>query len=54
MATNSNTTIKEKKIFSEFFAKFLRSISNFERFEKTMRLITHVFPNLWTAKYVFK
>ena len=40
---------KEKK-FDQFLAEFLKSILNFEYFEKKMSLIDFVFPKLRTRK----
>ena len=40
---------KEKK-FDQFLAEFLKSISNFEYFEKKISLIDFVFPKLRTRK----
>ena len=41
---------QKQKTFSEFFAAFLKSYLNFERFEKKMTLIAFVFSKLRTAK----
>ena len=40
---------KQKK-FDQFLAEFLKSILNFEYFEKKMSLIDFVFPKLRTQK----
>ena len=36
----------KNQYFFRFFAAFLKSTSNFEHFEKKMRLIAYVFPKL--------
>ena len=41
---------QKQKTFSEFFAAFLKSYLNFERFEKKLTLIAFVFSKLRTAK----
>ena len=41
-----------QKTFSEFFASFLKCISNLEHFEKKTTLIGYVFPKLATAEDV--
>ena len=43
---------KKQKTFSEFFAPFLRSISNFQHFNKTMDFIVHVIQKIQTVKSV--
>ena len=42
----------KRKTFSEFFAAFLKCISNFEHFEKKMTLIGYVSPKLESPKKV--
>ena len=41
---------QKQKDFSQFFAAFLKSILNFEYFEKKMTLTDFVFPRLQTPK----
>ena len=41
---------QKQKTFSEFFAAFLKSYLNFERFETKMTFIAFVFSKLQTAK----
>ena len=43
---------KKQKIFSQFFAPFLKSTSNFEDFEKKMTLTADVFQKFKTPKYM--
>ena len=43
---------KKQKKFSQLFAKFLKSRSNFEHFEKKMTRIAYVFPKVETANNV--
>ena len=43
---------KKEKDFSEFFAAYLKTKSNFEHFEKKMTLIGYVFLKLETEKDV--
>ena len=43
----------KQKTFSQFFASFLKSILNFELFQKRMTLIAEVFPKLRTPKHMF-
>ena len=42
----------KKKFFSWIFFAYLKSILNFEDFEKNMTLIADVFPKLQTLKNV--
>ena len=41
---------KKKKGFSQLFAQFLKSASNFEQFEKITSLIGYLLPKLQTLK----
>ena len=41
---------KNQKIFSQLFAQFLKSASNFEQFEKITSLIAYLLPKLQTLK----
>ena len=41
---------QKQKTFSQFFSAFLKSIENFEHFQKKMTLIDEVFPKLRTPK----
>ena len=45
---------KKRKIFSEPFAKFLKSRTNFTHFEKKITPIAFVFTDLQTAKDVVR
>ena len=45
---------EKKKIFSEFFAAFLKCALNFEHFQKKKTLIAYVFPKLTTTKDVLR
>ena len=45
---------QKKKTFSQFFSAFLKSILNFEHFQKKMTLIAHVFPKLPSPKKVIR
>ena len=44
----------KEKTFSWFFARYLKSTSNFKNFEKKMTFIADVFLKFWTAKDVVK
>ena len=41
---------EKQKSFSQFFAVFLKSNLNFERFQKEMTFIAFLYPKLPTAK----
>ena len=43
---------KKENTFSEFFALFLKSKSNFEHFEKRITLIAYVFSKVETTNDV--
>ena len=45
---------QKQKNFSEFFSAFLKSILNFEDFQKKMTLIADVFPKLPSPKKVIR
>ena len=45
---------QKQKTFSQFFFKFLKSILNFEHFQKKMTLIADVFPKLRTPEDVVR
>ena len=45
---------QKQKTFSEFFSAFLKSILNFEQFQKKMTLIADVFPKLPSPKKVIR
>ena len=45
---------QKQKTFSQFFLKFLKSILNFEHFQKKMTLIADVFPKLRTPEDVVR
>ena len=42
--------LRNKTFFINFFAAFVKSISNFEHFEKKMTFIAYVFPKLGNVK----
>ena len=46
--------LQKQKIFSQFFAAFLKARLNFEHFQKKMTLIAHAFWKLWTPKAVVR
>ena len=43
---------KKQKAFSQYFAAFEKSTSNFEHFENKMSLVADVFPKIETVKDV--
>ena len=43
---------QKQKTFSQFFSPYLKSILNFEDFQKNMTLIADVFPKLPSPKKV--
>ena len=45
---------EKQKTFSDFFCAFLKSILNFELFQKKLTLIAYVFPDLRTRKDVVR
>ena len=45
---------QKQKTFSDFFSAFLKSILNFEQFQKKMTLIADVFPKLPSPKKVIR
>ena len=45
---------QKQKSASQFFFAFLKSILNFEHFQKKLILIENVFPKLGTAKKVIR
>ena len=45
---------QKEKPFSQYSSGFLKSILNFEHFQKKMTLITDVFPTLRTSKDVVR
>ena len=45
---------EKQKTFSDFFCAFLKSILNFELFQKKLTLIAYVFPNLRPRKDVVR
>ena len=52
--TNLNAIISEIKKFLRFFVAMLKSLSNFEHFEKKLNFIVYEFPYLETAKDVVR
>ena len=44
----------KQQTFSQFFAPFLKSILNFEHFQKKMTVIADVFPQLPSPKKVIR
>ena len=45
---------KKVKAFSEYFAQFLESLSNFNYFEKKITLVAYVFSKLQTVKCMIR
>ena len=45
---------EKQKTFFEFFSAFLKSILNFEHFQKKINLIADVFPKLPSSKNVIR
>ena len=45
---------QKQKAFSQFFSPFLKSILNFEPFQKKMTLRAHIFPKLPSPKKVIR
>ena len=45
---------EKQKTFFEFFSAFLKSILNFEHFQKKINLIADVFPKLPSPKNVIR
>ena len=45
---------QKQQTFSQFFSSFLKSILNFEHFQKKMTLIADVFPKLPSPKKVIR
>ena len=45
---------QKQQTFSQFFSPFLKSILNFEHFQKKMTVIANVFPQLPSPKKVIR